>query len=145
MILSIAIITAVLTVADRSITCVLAKPPDAYVTLQTKNFDLKLDRDSQLLVSLRPRGQSFDFLPFDLLSARSGSGFYHWGDITLRYQSSQKTWTSGDSSTNRRKVVTLPGQSANSLLAANLSPTLPTAIVSSLNITREWSEVCISS
>ncbi len=143
--LTIIVITAVLTVADRLLLRVLAKPPDAYVTLQTKNFDLKLDRDSQLLVSLRPKGQSFDFLPFDLISARSGSGFYHWGDITLRYQGSQKTWTSVDTSTDRRKVVNISVQSANSLSAANLSPTLPAAVVSSLNITREWSEVCISS
>ncbi len=35
----------------------------AYISLQTKNLDLKLDRDSQLLMSLKPRGQSFDFLP----------------------------------------------------------------------------------
>lgn len=36
-----------------------------YTSLSTANFDIKLVTDSQILASLKPSGNDFDFLPFD--------------------------------------------------------------------------------
>lgn len=120
---------------------------NGYTTLKTANFNVKLVRDAQVLASLTPAGDTFDFLPFDLLSARAGNGQYHWGDITFRYRvagDDNGTWIDGDSAAARKPVAALPitsssSSSNGSLAAANLSPTLPTS--SPLNVTREWLDV----
>ena len=110
---------------------------NGYTTLSTANFDLKLVKDSQILASLKPSGDDFDFLPFDFISYRAGNGQYHNGDITYRYRQSGATrWLSGDSSQTRAKVSNM---TSNALAAANLSPTLPTG--SPIQVTRKWIDV----
>ncbi|KAH7382038.1 hypothetical protein BKA64DRAFT_749478 [Cadophora sp. MPI-SDFR-AT-0126] len=109
---------------------------DGYINLNTANFNAQIVRNAQVLVSLKPAGGTFDFLPFDFLSRRAKNGQYHWGDITFRYrQSGSTTWISGDSSTSRKKITSL---STAALAASALAPTLPTG---PLNITREWIDV----
>lgn len=111
-----------------------------YTTLHTKNLDIQLAKDAQVLVSLKPSGGSFDFLPFDYLSFRAGNNQYHWGDITLRYRSEGSTsWTNVDSAANRQAVT--PISISGSLAASNLGPTIPADSRSKLNITRQWTDV----
>ncbi|EON99630.1 hypothetical protein UCRPA7_4818 [Phaeoacremonium minimum UCRPA7] len=111
---------------------------NGYTKLQTANFDIQLVHDAQVLASLRPLGQTFDFLPSDYLSQRAGNGQYHWGDITFRYRSAGSTaWINGDSAASRHAVSAVP--SNESLAASNLKPTLPSGIA--LNVTREWLDV----
>ena len=111
-----------------------------YTTIRTRNFDLKLVSDSQVLASLKPSDQAFDFLPFDYLPLRARDGNYHWGDITLRYRSAgSKAWIDADSSARRRAVVRL--DSPGPLAESDLSPTLPAKSKSTLAIARRWLDV----
>ncbi|KAK7946490.1 uncharacterized protein PG986_010811 [Apiospora aurea] len=118
---------------------------NGYLSLTTKNFELKLVKDAGVLVSLKPSGDSFDFLPFDYLRYRARNGQYHWGDITYRYREASTggdggggRWIDGDSAAARKPVqgkTNEPGDLASSVL----TPTLPGR--SPLNVTRRWTEV----
>ena len=109
-----------------------------YLKLSTKNFDIQVTRDAQVLASLKPVGSAFDFLPFDLLSRRARNGQYHWGDITIRYRTpNSSTWLDTNSAQSRKPVTALRG--SGPLAAAALAPTLPSTLP--LNITREWVDV----
>ncbi|KAH6885175.1 hypothetical protein B0T10DRAFT_530847 [Thelonectria olida] len=106
---------------------------NGYLNFTTRNFDLRLTNDAQVLASLKPAGTSFDFLPFDYLTLRSRNGQYHWGDITARYRDDNTSdWIFADSSKSRHRVTALH---TKSLASSNMSPTLPE---SPLNISREW-------
>ncbi|KAJ5995179.1 hypothetical protein N7481_002156 [Penicillium waksmanii] len=108
-----------------------------YTSLSTANFDVKLVKDSQILASLKPTGNDFDFMPFDFISYRAGNGQYHNGDITYRYRKSGTTpWLSGDSSSAREKVKAID---STALAAADLASTLPSQ--SPLQVIRKWSDV----
>lgn len=108
-----------------------------YTTLSTANFDIKLVTDSQILASLKPAGDTFDFLPFDNIVYRAGNGQYHNGDLTYRYRQSGGTlWLSGDTSSARKKVKSLR---TNALAAADLAPTFPTD--SPIHVIRKWSGI----
>lgn len=109
---------------------------NGYTSLATANIDLLLVEDSQTLASLRVRGSSFDFLPFDMIKLRSADGQRHIGDLTYRYRMLGETsWTNGDSATTRKPVTAL--KSAG-LAAADLTATLP---VGKLIVKREWTEL----
>ncbi|KAI8272472.1 hypothetical protein K4K60_012571 [Colletotrichum sp. SAR11_57] len=111
---------------------------NGYITLTTANFNIQLVRNAQVLASLKPAGDTFDFLPFDYLSTRARNGQYHWGDITFRYRQSGATaWTDGNSASARQTVTALTAGSGV-LASSRLGPTLPTG---PLNITREWLDV----
>jgi hypothetical protein len=110
---------------------------DGYYTLATTNFDLKIVKDSQVLASLKAKGQSFDFLPFDLISNRAANQQYHLGDVTFRYRTVGSTqWTSGDSAASRKPVTNM---STGALAASSIGPTLGAS--TGLDITREWINV----
>ncbi|KAI4861919.1 hypothetical protein F4820DRAFT_451460 [Hypoxylon rubiginosum] len=113
---------------------------NGYITITTANFKAQIVRDAQVLASLSPAGGTFDFLPFDLISARAGNGQYHWGDITFRYreEGSGGAWTDGNSAAARKPVTSLK-TGTGALAASNLAPTLPTT--GPLNVTREWLNV----
>ncbi|KAK7743854.1 hypothetical protein SLS53_003873 [Cytospora paraplurivora] len=118
---------------------------NGYITLSTRNFDLKLVRDAQVLASLNASGGTFDFLPFDYLPYRAGNGQYHWGDVTFRYRTVGSTpWISGDSAAARSPVTAVPvitnGSNESVLAASNLKPTLPSN-TSAIEITREWLDI----
>ncbi|KAI1394898.1 hypothetical protein F4819DRAFT_480119 [Hypoxylon fuscum] len=111
---------------------------NGYITVKTANFNARIVRDAQVLASLTPTGDTFDFLPSDLISARAGNGQYHWGDITFRYrQGSSGAWIDGNSASARKPVTALK-TGTGTLAASNLSPTIPK---SPLNVTREWLDV----
>jgi hypothetical protein len=110
---------------------------NGYTTLKTKNFDLQLVTDAQVLASLKPSGSSFDFLPSDFLRYRAANGQYHIGDITFRYRTAEDgKWTTGDSSQSRAAVKSLED---NSLAAANMDATLPSG--SAIHVVRQWLDV----
>ncbi|KAF7117469.1 hypothetical protein CNMCM5793_006451 [Aspergillus hiratsukae] len=111
---------------------------DGYISLSTANWDLQLVKDAQVLASLKPKGNSFDFLPFDYLPNRTANGQYHNGDITFRYRAAGATnWVAGDSSKARKTVAVV--QANDALAAADLTPTLPAG--SPLRIVRKWVDV----
>ncbi|KAK7434347.1 hypothetical protein CaCOL14_009637 [Colletotrichum acutatum] len=108
---------------------------NGFVDVETSNFKARFVRDAQVLASLKPIGDDFDFLPFDILGNRPRNGQYHWGDITYRYRTQgDKTWIDGDSSQQRKPIIAL-SQSNDVLAAADLSSTLPSG---PLKVTREW-------
>lgn len=110
---------------------------NGYITIDTANFNARIVRDAQVLASLTPAGDTFDFLPFDLLGVRAANGQYHWGDITFRYRESGSTdWIDGDSASARQPVTSVTSEDA--LATSILTPTLPEGL---LNITREWLDV----
>ncbi|KAF4981151.1 hypothetical protein FZEAL_2985 [Fusarium zealandicum] len=111
---------------------------NGFIDIKTSSFNARIVRDSQVLASLTPAGETFDFLPSDLLNVRARNGQYHWGDITFRYRGKNgKTWIDGDSAQKRQPVQKLAaGQKV--FAASNLGPTLPDG---PLNITREWLDV----
>ncbi|KAK8067859.1 hypothetical protein PG996_006971 [Apiospora saccharicola] len=114
---------------------------NGYLNLTTKNFDLKLVRDAGVLVSLKPRGDAFDFLPYDYLPYRARNGQYHWGDITYRYREANgnERWIDGDSAAARKPVRGTANDHDAALASSVLGPTLPSD--SPLNVTRRWTEV----
>ncbi|KAI0593292.1 hypothetical protein F4775DRAFT_608138 [Biscogniauxia sp. FL1348] len=110
---------------------------NGYITINTTNFNVQLVRDAQVLASLTAAGDTFDFLPFDLLSSRASNNQYHWGDITFRYREDGATaWIDGDSAAARQAVSAL--NSNGTLAASDLRATLPTGPI---NVTREWLDV----
>ncbi|HKR22733.1 MAG TPA: DUF5695 domain-containing protein [Pyrinomonadaceae bacterium] len=105
---------------------------------ETTDFKIKLDPTSQTLISLQPKnGNGFDFAPADRFDKRSGNGFHHLGDLTLRIRTaSSEAWKDYDTAADRKPITALP-VSGPTLAAADLSPTLPADIP--LQITRTWS------
>lgn len=119
-----------------------SSPPGAMldqglITFDTPEFDLSLVRSSQTLAALRPReAPDFDFTPSDLLKERSGNGYFHLGDLTLRLRrGNSRSWINYSTAVARAPVVALPA-SPGTLAAANLAPTLPSEMP--LEITRAW-------
>lgn len=107
---------------------------NGYIDIKTKNLKARIVRDAQVLVSLTSADDTFDFLPFDRIDARTQNGQYHWGDITYRYRKQGvSAWTSGDSAQKRQPVKNVSMGTA--FASSDLGPTLPD---SPLNITREW-------
>lgn len=110
---------------------------NGYLDLETANFTAQIVSDAQVLASLQASGETFDFLPFDLISERARDGQYHWGDITFRYRLNESTeWIDADSAQARQPVTTV---SSDALAASFMGPTLPSDVP--LNITREWIDV----
>jgi hypothetical protein len=107
------------------------------VSFDTPDFTLSLVRSSQTVAALKPKGaDGFDFTPGDLLTARSRDGYFHLGDITLRWRAGDSgDWKNYSTAAARTPVHALP-ESKNVLAAADLSPTLPADIP--LRITRTW-------
>ncbi|KDQ51114.1 hypothetical protein JAAARDRAFT_211262 [Jaapia argillacea MUCL 33604] len=111
---------------------------DGLLTFDTPEFTVQLVKDSQVLYSLKTKGNSsgFDFIPWDMMSQRQYDGNYHLGDLTFRVRAlGSSSWVSGDSSQARQPVITLPA-SGNNLAVSNLAPTLQGSTM--LNITRRW-------
>ena len=105
---------------------------------ETPDFTLSFVRSSQTVAALKPKGaDGFDFIPGDLLVARSQDGFFHLGDITLRLRAgTSKDWKNFSSAAERHPVNALP-TSAGVLAGADLTPTFPSDLP--VQITRTWS------
>ncbi|KAF4995469.1 hypothetical protein FDECE_12792 [Fusarium decemcellulare] len=108
---------------------------NGYIDVNIANFKGRIVSDAQVLASLSPASDTFDFLPYDYIKDRARNGQYHWGDITFKYRKEKTTtWSSADSSQKRQAVKKLTaGQ--NVIAASDLSPTIPTG---PLSVTREW-------
>jgi hypothetical protein len=105
--------------------------------LETAEFCLSLDKSSQTIAALKPKGVStFDFTPSDLLSQRSGAGYFHLGDITLRIRSGTSGSWQNVTTSSSRTPVTAQTASGNVLAAADLAPALPSGFP--LSVTRSW-------
>ena len=110
---------------------------DGYINFSTKNFDIRLVKDAQVLASLQPVGSDFDFSPFDFLSSRAGNGNYHLGDITARYrQVGTSAWTSIDSAAARAPVSAV--NKTGIFAASDLAPTLRQTPNLALDFVRQW-------
>lgn len=108
------------------------------VDVKTKNWDIKIVKDSGTLASLKPVNSDFDFLPYEYMlnGMRLENGSYHWGDINIRYRDAlSATWSTSSSAAQRKPVINL---NSSQLVASDMSPTIP---LGPLNITREWMEV----
>jgi hypothetical protein len=105
--------------------------------IETPSFTLRLSEGSQVAVGLRPKGAGgFDFLPSDRLEARSGDGFYHLGDVTLRVRvAGESSWKTASTAERRANVASLPSGGAV-LAAADLTRTLPSAMP--VRVVRRW-------
>lgn len=109
-----------------------------YLDFSTADWDFKLVKDSQVLASLKPSGETFDFSPFDYLDQRDADGNYHTGDITLRYRTKHnQSWIDANSATERSNVSVEDPDAG--FARADLGPTLPG--LRALNITRSWSDI----
>ncbi|KAL3428798.1 hypothetical protein BDV09DRAFT_203851 [Aspergillus tetrazonus] len=111
---------------------------NGYRNVSTANFDLSLVQDAQILASLRPKGQDFDFSPADFLQYRAGNDQYHIGDINFRFRAAgDSTWVDASSASSRQPVEDVPSTSA--LAEADLTDTLPDLFP--LKVTRKWTDV----
>ncbi|MGC4087165.1 MAG: DUF5695 domain-containing protein [Polyangiaceae bacterium] len=107
------------------------------LNIETAEFCVSLSKASQTVAALKPKAVSnFDFTPGDLVSTRSAAGYFHLGDITLRYRGG----TSGDwqnvTSSSSRTQVTAGATSTSVLASADLAPALPSSIP--LTVKRSW-------
>jgi hypothetical protein len=59
-----------------------------FMDLDTPALSLRLVRSSQTVAALRPKAATdFDFTPGDRVVERSQDGYYHLGDLDLRFAS----------------------------------------------------------
>lgn len=102
----------------------------------TSQFEVKLDPQTQSLVSLVPRSQpDFDFAPYDQESKRQGDGYYRLGDIDLRLRTTSGPWKDYSSAFHKAPVRALPAH-GDELAAADLSASFPASMP--LDIRRTW-------
>ena len=111
---------------------------------ETPEWKLSLMRSSGTVAGLeaklpqKPKSgpATYDFTPFDLLSARSVDGYFHLGDINLRLRTvGNEAWQGFSSAQERHPVVSLspePGE----LQRAQITPTMGADFP--LQITRSW-------
>lgn len=109
----------------------------APLELASREFDVVLDRESQTLLSLRPKqGEGFDFAPSKLSAVRSGDGYYHSGDIDLRLRAAgESQWRDYSTAHRRQPAVELPADE-NTLAAAEIFLSLPSEL--GLRVVRRW-------
>ncbi len=107
------------------------------INFETAEFCVSLTKASQTVAALKPKLVSnFDFTPADLVATRSGAGYFHLGDITLRYrQGTSGAYTNVTTSASRTQV-TAQTASGSLLAGADLTPALPSTVP--LTITRQW-------
>ncbi|MGS1018329.1 DUF5695 domain-containing protein [Allosphingosinicella humi] len=109
----------------------------APLRFNTRAFAVVLDRGSQTLLSLAPKGsEGFDFAPIGRQAERRGDGYYHLGDIDLRLRLKEDAeWQDYATAFRRAPVTPLPA-TGTVLAAADLTPTLPAGMP--LRIERRW-------
>ncbi len=111
------------------------------ILLKTDAFCTFLDAESQVMISMRTKSeQPFDFMPYQRFAERSGNGYAHLGDVTLRYRSiDDKGWINVSSYGQRSPVNPISDLEPGQLAAADITPTFPKNLP--LAIVREWSLV----
>lgn len=116
---------------------VSAENAESTLKLQSRDFDIELDAQSQTLRSLKPKqAGGFDFAPSKLRGVRTGDGYYHLGDLDLRLRVAGETqWRDYSSAYRRQRAVELPKDAAT-LAAARISLSLPDDL--GLQVVRRW-------
>jgi hypothetical protein len=108
-----------------------------FLSFETPTFNLELVAASQTVAALRPKGATgFDFTPSDWLERRDGDGFFHLGDLNLRWRANGSAEWHQVSTAAARVPVEALTVSAPVLAAANLAATLPPDIP--LRVHRYW-------
>lgn len=109
---------------------------------ETPDLTLRLVKSSGTVAALEPRGpvaaeqEGFDFVPSELLAARSTNGYYHLGDLDLRLRvMGTKEWQGYSTALERRPVKQLPAEPGE-LVREDLAPTLGADFP--LQVTRVW-------
>ncbi len=108
------------------------------ISLQTNDFNLLFQENSQTLVALRPKSlkDSFDFVPSNRFIKRLKDGNYRIGDIDLRIRAEGAIeWQDYSTAFKRAPVISLP-KSANDLLYADITPSLGNGFP--LQVLRKW-------
>ena len=96
-------------------------------------FSIGMGVASGVVVNLNPKSlESFDFLPADRLEQRSGEGFAHLGDVTLRVRSGSGEWR--EMMSYRGRAAAVPVDGGNGALAvhdisAGLGEDLPVQVL----------------
>lgn len=113
-----------------------AKPSGA-LSFETAELCVSLSPGSQTVAALRPKAaRDFDFTPADLLASRSGAGYFHLGDVTLRLRTGGSgAWRNVTTAASRTPVRPLT-VAAPVLAAADLSPALPSDLP--VTVSRSW-------
>lgn len=106
------------------------------IGFETAQFCVSVSADSQTLTALQPKSESgFDFTPTDRLRRRSGPGYMHLGDLTLRWRmAGGSRWQNVTTSASRSPVTSL-ATSGEVKAAADLAPVLPDV---PLTVIRSW-------
>lgn len=117
-------------------------PDLAIRSLQTPAFHLSLQKSSQTLVSLAPKGaeQGFDFAPAWKFPKRLADGAYRLGDMDLRLRfSGDAAWQDFSTAFHRVPVKAL-AETPDVLAAADISATFsdPQHTAFPLTVTRRW-------
>ncbi len=107
------------------------------LNLQSRDFDIVLDSETQTLLSLKPKqGNGFDFAPSKLSKTRNGDGYYQLGDLDLRLRAAgESQWQDYSSAYRREPARELPRDGAT-LAAAEISMRLPSEL--GLRVVRRW-------
>jgi hypothetical protein len=110
---------------------------DSVLSFAIPTLDLELVAASQTVAALKPKGAAgFDFTPGDWLDRRDANGFFHIGDLNLRWRASGVgEWQHASTAAARAPVEALT-VSAPVLAAADLAATLPPDIP--LRVHRYW-------
>ena len=113
---------------------------DGLTSYATPQMTLRLVRSSGTVAGLVPSGgNGFDFVPSELLAARSTDGYYHLGDLDLRLRAVGAEEWSGYSTALARHPVRPLQPAAGELRRDDLRPTLPADFP--LEVTRSWAVV----
>jgi len=110
---------------------------DGISSFETPWLDLELVAASQTVAALKSKGaDGFDFTPSDWLDRRDGDGYFHLGDLTLRWRANGSgEWQHASTAAARAPIAVLtvlPPVLAAADLAATLPPGLP------LRVRRYW-------
>ncbi|HOU93066.1 MAG TPA: DUF5695 domain-containing protein, partial [Polyangiaceae bacterium] len=107
------------------------------LSVETAELCVGLDAASQTVRTLRPKvDPSFDFAPGDLAAERAGPGYFHLGDLTLRWRSGGAGGWQNTTTSASRAAVAAETPAGDVLAGADLGPALPAGFP--LAITRRW-------
>ncbi len=113
---------------------------EGLTSYRTPQLRLRLVKSSGTVAGIETIGNKvFDFVPVELLAARSVDGYYHLGDLDLRLrEAGSQEWKGYSTALERWPVKQLP-TSPGELRRDDLRPTLPTNFP--LEVTRSWAVV----
>ncbi|MGB6744216.1 MAG: DUF5695 domain-containing protein [Terracidiphilus sp.] len=113
---------------------------EGLASYKTPELMLRLVRSSGTVAGLEPNdSDGYDFMPAELLAARSTDGYYHLGDLDLRLREAGTAEWHGYSTALERHPVHELTPDPGELRRDDLRPTLPADFP--LRVTRSWAVV----